>query len=671
MGTLSARGITIGYEGSYPNGGTRLITITSASINSTTFKNSWTTGMTANISLSVAGTTIASVSNAGPTPENALTKANQFINTILNKIANGTAKVSISRTHSDTTANAILIVGGSGDDNTFPVAARTSYPVSYNANGGTGATSSQTKWYGEGLALRSNGFSRSGFTFKQWNTKSDGTGTAYAAGATYTGNAALTLYAIWNRTVTYNANGGSGAPSAQTAIATNAITLSSVQPTYTGFTFKRWNTNASDTGTAYAPGASYAAGRASATLYAIWNHTITYNANGGSGAPGSQTALKTSAITVSTTKPTRNGYTFHHWNTKADGTGTTYNPGSTFAANAAGVTLYAIWHHTLTYNANGGSNAPETQSAAVGTPITVSTAVPTKANHRFIKWNTSADGTGADIVAGQTLGADDTNRTIYAIWEFYIPPVTSKLICTRSNASGEYEDEGNCVVVTADWRTTAVDGATGLASFGVVAKDSDNVVVDSDTLYNITGTVDGDYIYGSSTIILDGPFDTTKKYTIEIRLNDGASETLIIDTITKAFFPFDVLKYGHGAAFGKPATVENLFDVAYDGNFDGDLTARSVTQTSDRRKKTHIGYLDTEAVTFIDGLKPALFDNNGLVLPGFYAQDVQEVDPYDSSMVQVARNGFLSLNYTAIIAPLVAYVQALEARIESLEKGDE
>lgn len=72
-----------------------------------------------------------------------------------------------------------------------------SYSVTYNANGGSGAPAAQTKWYGESLTLSSTQPARANYNFKGWNTKSDGTGTSYASGATYNGNAALTLYAVW------------------------------------------------------------------------------------------------------------------------------------------------------------------------------------------------------------------------------------------------------------------------------------------------------------------------------------------------------------------------------------------------------------------------------------------------------------------------------------------
>ena len=89
------------------------------------------------------------------------------------------------------------------------IPAKTSYTVSYNANGGSGAPSSQTKWHGTTLTLSSTKPTRTGYTFSKWNTKSDGSGTSYSSGANYTANSAATLYAIWTEnalTVNYYSN---------------------------------------------------------------------------------------------------------------------------------------------------------------------------------------------------------------------------------------------------------------------------------------------------------------------------------------------------------------------------------------------------------------------------------------------------------------------------------
>ena len=116
---------------------------------------------------------------------------------------------------------------------TTSVSAMTSYKIQYNANGGTGEPSVQTKWYGTALTLSSTKPTRTGYSFSKWNTASGGTGTNYNSGASYTANAAATLYAQWTPntyTVTYNANGGSGAPGNQTKTHDQTLKLSTTIP---------------------------------------------------------------------------------------------------------------------------------------------------------------------------------------------------------------------------------------------------------------------------------------------------------------------------------------------------------------------------------------------------------------------------------------------------------
>jgi uncharacterized repeat protein (TIGR02543 family) len=151
------------------------------------------------------------------------------------------------------------------------VSAKTSYTVSYNANGGSGAPSAQTKWHGTTLKLSDTKPTRTGYTFKGWATSSGGS-VAYASGANYTANAGATLYAVWQvitYTISYNANGGSGAPGNQTKTHGTALTLSSTKPTRANYNFKGWATSASATSAAYAAGGSYTT-NAAATLYAVW-----------------------------------------------------------------------------------------------------------------------------------------------------------------------------------------------------------------------------------------------------------------------------------------------------------------------------------------------------------------------------------------------------------------
>lgn len=77
------------------------------------------------------------------------------------------------------------------------------YTVAFDSNGGEGAgMASMDMVVGTKKALAKNSFTRTGYTFKEWNTKSDGTGDAYADGAevdfaSATAGGTVTLYAQW------------------------------------------------------------------------------------------------------------------------------------------------------------------------------------------------------------------------------------------------------------------------------------------------------------------------------------------------------------------------------------------------------------------------------------------------------------------------------------------
>ena len=72
-----------------------------------------------------------------------------------------------------------------------------SYTISFSANGGSGTMSSITVADGDSVGLPANTLTRSGYTFNGWNTKADGSGTAYGDQATLTPTGSMVLYATW------------------------------------------------------------------------------------------------------------------------------------------------------------------------------------------------------------------------------------------------------------------------------------------------------------------------------------------------------------------------------------------------------------------------------------------------------------------------------------------
>lgn len=122
-------------------------------------------------------------------------------------------------------------------------------------------------------------------------------------------------------------------------------------------------------------------------------------------------------------------------------------------------------------------------------------------------------------------------------------------------------------------------------------------------------------------------------------------------------YPFMI---GNGSS---DSNRKNALTTDWNGNVQ---ISGTLTQSSDKRLKEHISYLSDDAVEFIGSLKPAHFKMNDEDHVGFYAQDVEESDKWGCMIGEM--NGYKTLGYTEIIAPLVAYCQKLEERIANLEK---
>lgn len=302
----------------------------------------------------------------------------------------------------------------------------TYYTISYNANGGSGTTDSQSVTAGNSITLQSNGFTApsarlytttldgnggnngaptySANKFYRWREGST-SGTAYSAGASYTPTANVTFYAQWytptvlgtttrssttanGYKVTFNANGGSCSTSSLTAKDTTA------------YTFKEYNSASDGSGSTYSSTATYIM-TSNRTLYAIWTSTttkgsitlptptnvststltVTFDYQGGTGSSSSGTSTKT--ITKA----------FKGWatsSTATSGSTGTYTPSSSH-------TLYATW------------GATTTKYSAINLPT------PTKTGYKFVGWATSATATTG--ITGTYTPTSDNVTTLYAIWK--------------------------------------------------------------------------------------------------------------------------------------------------------------------------------------------------------------------------------------------------------------
>ena len=246
----------------------------------------------------------------------------------------------------------------------------------YKTNGGSSTTkSTETVNYGERVDLTPTA-TKAGYVFVGWNTNKDAT-KGLSSLTMQTSN--VTLYAIFSKTITATFNYYDGetksttlsgvAYNNQTSVSITAPSIANVTLDGKTYTARGWSTNGEGNATINLKANETANLSSNTTYYASYTYTVTlsYDANGGSGAPSAQsgTAYMNYAgatigadITISTTKPTRTGWTFQNWNTESDGSGTTYSVGGTIKLSEND-TLYANWKDTtlptVTMSPNGGT----------------------------------------------------------------------------------------------------------------------------------------------------------------------------------------------------------------------------------------------------------------------------------------------------------------------------
>ena len=325
------------------------------------------------------------------------------------------------------------------------------YTVTYNGNTNTGGTApvdgSSPYITGATVTVLSDGsLEKTGYTFANWNTAADGSGTSYSPTDTFPISTDTILYAQWTPvtyTVAYDGNDNTGGTvpidgSSPYVSGATVSVLSDGSLVKTGYTFANWNTAADGSGTSYSPTDTFPIGT-NTTLYAQWTpdvpvtYTVAYdgNTNTGGTAPtdGSSPYVSGSTVTIlgNTGSLEKTGYIFNNWNTAADGSGTSYSPTDTFPIGTDTI-LYAQWiptgsTFTMTYdgNTNTSGTAPVDGSSpyAPGSTVTIlgntGSPVLAKTGFGFGGWNTVADGSGTPYV-GENTFTINADTTVYAQW---------------------------------------------------------------------------------------------------------------------------------------------------------------------------------------------------------------------------------------------------------------
>lgn len=209
--------------------------------------------------------------------------------------------------------------------------------------------------------------------------------------------------------------------------------------------------------------------------------------------------------------------------------------------------------------------------------------------------------------------------------------------------SGQREEE---------YDTLTFDADSNLTLRGGYFESGFSLTSASDQIYDYTsGAAAGDTIHTVGHSEISGNAGAGISYIL--LSSDFLYKNYAIDRATKA----QIQIYG---IYGSTSRINFYSDSIY--------SSVPIQTSSDRRLKDHQSYLGIEADDFIRSLKPAHFLKDNKPHVGFYAQDVEAVDKWRCMTGEM--DGFKTLGYTEIIAPLVAYCQHLEKRIEQLEEKE-
>lgn len=242
------------------------------------------------------------------------------------------------------------------------------------------------------------------------------------------------------------------------------------------------------------------------------------------------------------------------------------NP-ATISANGSYALPAITWEHTVSYNANGGTGAPDTQKKIYGSVLTLSSVRPTRDGYVFMGWATSSAGDVA-YMPGSAYGAD-ADATLYAVWQIaYIKPTITGLTALRCDSKGSPKSDGTYIKVTGSWQVDQTLNSSNKATsvrIDYQETASGSPVKASETYPNTTsGRI--------SQIIGNGKISTGSVYFVIVTITDlnGSNQEEVI--VPAQFRALDVANKGRSIAFGGTASDSEVgYDFYQDARFHGKL----------------------------------------------------------------------------------------------------
>ena len=227
------------------------------------------------------------------------------------------------------------------------------------------------------------------------------------------------------------------------------------------------------------------------------------------------------------------------------------------------ITVPALAHHYVTFDANGGTGAPGRADKWYGEQVTIPTTKPTRTNYEFLGWSATKDGQVA-YEPGKKYWIDDKNVTYYAVWKLlYVPPKftdglairTSSITSTTSDYSGGYCYASFTYKVDTDIYPDNV-------AKSIVCK-----YYQDGSATGVTVTPTGDLDNASGTVNVHFAASINSVYYIECTLTDTNDGTATIArSITTGVLPMEVANQGKSVGILSAAPKSDGLQLGGSGN---------------------------------------------------------------------------------------------------------
>ncbi len=355
--------------------------------------------------------------------------------------------------------------------------------------------------------------------------------------------------------ISFNVNGGTGGQSKTIEVKKGSImpSISKTIPVRTGYTFMGWFDNSEySRGEAYynelCQASKYYDRNSNLILYAGWEETvpsnstlptvpkyiISFNANGGTGGNGNlEVKYNEEMPKITSSKPTRSGYTFMGWYDNSDyAKGKMYYTAEQNSAikydKTSNITLYAGWKinkYTITFNTNGGTGG-QTGNLTVeydSLMPTINKTIPTRSGYTFMGWYDKTDYTKGKVYYNEknepaSYYDKKSNLTLYAGWSKII---TVQNYTVTFNINGGSGSVPNSVVATIGNNMPTITGSVPTRSGYTFMGWYDNATYTKGTqYYTAANTSTRKYDKKSDTTLYAGwKKNDTNVHTLSIRYN--------------------------------------------------------------------------------------------------------------------------------------------------------